>query len=113
MTANSDIKTPYHIAFAGALLSVAEASSDFIFHEYWASQSPFEVSETQLMISAAIGLIIALAISGYLYYHHRNKGLEKDSFLYVIIAALIGLLIGGQMTSIITLIGAIVCYRRL
>jgi prolipoprotein diacylglyceryltransferase len=113
MTADSRIKAPYHIAFAGALLSVAEAASDFVFHEYWASQSPFEVSETQLMISAAIGLIIALAISSYLYYHHRNEDLEKDSFLYVIIAALIGLLIGGQLASIITLIGAFVCYKRL
>lgn len=29
MTADPDIKTPYYIAFAGALLSVAEAGSDF------------------------------------------------------------------------------------
>jgi len=113
MTTDSRIKTPYHIAFGGALLSIAEAASDFFLYEYWANQSPIEISETQMLVSAAIGLTIALGISGYLYYHHRNEDLQKDSFLYVIIAALIGLLVGGQLTSIITLIGAIVCYKRL
>ena len=94
-------------------MSIAEAASDFFLYEYWANQSPIEISETQMLVSAAIGLTIALGISGYLYYHHRNEDLQKDSFLYVIIAALIGLLVGGQLTSIITLIGAIVCYKRL
>lgn len=113
MTTDPDIKTPYHLAFGGALLSIVEAASDFLLYDYWASQSPFEVSETHMMVSASIGLIIALGISSYLYYHHRNEDLEKDSFLYVIIAAILGLLIGGQLASIITLIGAFICYKRL
>jgi len=113
MTTNPDIKTPYHISFAGALLSVAEAASDFLLHEYWANMSPIEVNETHLMISAIIGLVIALGVSSFLYYHHRSEDLKKDSFLWVIIAAVIGLIIGGQLASIITLIGAIICYRRL
>lgn len=113
MTVDSAIKAPYHISFAGALLSIAEAGSDFFLYDYYMETSPLQVSETQWMIQATIGLIIALGISSYLYYHHRNEDLQKDSFLYVIIAALAGLLIGGQLASIITLVGAIICYRRL
>jgi len=113
MTTEESIKTPYHIAFAGALLSVAEAGSDFFLYDYYMESSPIQVSETQWMLQAAIGLIIALGISAYLYFHHRNEELRKDSFLYVIIASVIGLLLGGQIASIITFIGALICYKRL
>lgn len=35
MTTDPNIKTPYHIAFAGALLSIAEAGTDFFLYDYW------------------------------------------------------------------------------
>ncbi len=112
MTTDPNIKTPYHIAFAGALLSIAEAGTDFFLYDYWMESSPIQVSETQWMIQAAIGLILSLAIAAYLYFHHRNEDLKKDSFLYIIIGSIIVLLMGGQLASIITLIGAFICYRR-
>lgn len=94
-------------------MSVAEAASDFFLYDFYMESSPIQISETQWMIQAAIGLVVALGISAYLYYHHRNEELTKDAFLYVIIASLVGLLLGGQLATIITLIGALVCYRRL
>ena len=114
MTTNVDIKAPYHIAFAGSLLGIIESASDIIFYDYWMQNSPIniQVSETQMMIQAGIGVVIATAIAGYLYYHHRNEDLRRDSFLYVTIAGLLALLVGGQLSSIITMIGAIICYRR-
>lgn len=113
MTTNTDIKAPYHIAFAGAVLGVAESASSFFFIEYIINQSPFQVSQAQMMFTLVSGLLISLAITGYLYYNHRNENLKKDSFLYVIVAAVLGLIIGGQLSSLIVLIGAIICYRRL
>lgn len=113
MPTEESIKTPYHITFVGALISIVESASDFFLYDYYMENNPFQaVSETAWMVSAAIGLLAALFIAGYLYYHRRNNELTKDVFMVVIIASLVGLLIGGQLANIVTLIGALVCYRR-
>lgn len=115
MVLDDSVKAPYHIAFAGSLLSVAESGTGFFLYDFYMGDlsGALQVSQTQWMIQSAIGLIIALGLTSYLYYHHRNKDLKKDSFLYIIIGSVLGLLLGGQLASIITFIGALICYRRM
>ena len=113
MALDDSIRAPYRITQLGAILCVFEGVLGIIFLDYLVKMMPFNINPTQLLVQEILGVIIASAILGYLIYRERKESLVKDVFLYVIVAALSVLIIGALMSSLLILIGAIVCYRRL
>ncbi len=106
------IKIPFNISIVGAFLGLLESISTLYFYKKVVEISPMEIEPLAIISVALIGLIISISLLTYLYYLNK-KGAEKDNFLWIIAGSLLGILFGGMITHIITLIGGIICYRRL